>query len=154
MMLSELKYEVESWNVVDEMLGAWRLLRPQTSSRGVTIGRLVAMRVGDTGPFFLGKVSALSQEPEGVVATATLFPGKPEPVPARAGDARNRANAQWSPGFKLPALENLKVPATLVVGAGVAGRGRGVEVWEGEPKEKTVEDVVDHGTDFDRVAYF
>ena len=154
MMVSELKFEVESWTVVDEMLGAWRLLRPQTSSRGVTIGRLVAMRAGDTGPFFVGKVSALSQEPEGVVATVTLFPGKPEAIPARAGDARNRANAQWSPGFKLPALEKAKVPASLVVGAGVAGRGRGVEVWEGEPKEKTVEDVLDHGTDFDRVSYF
>ena len=154
MMLSELKFDVENWNVVDEMLGSWRLVRPPTSSRGITIGRLVAMRVGDAGPFFLGKVSALSQEPEGVVATITLFPGKPEAVPARAGDARNRANAQWSPGFKLPALEKAKVPASLVVGAGVSARGRGVEVWEGEPKEKTVEDVLDHGTDFDRVAYF
>ena len=154
MMLSELKYEVDNWSVVDEMLGAWRVLRPQTSSRGLTIGRLVAMRVGDAAPVLLGKVSALSLEPEGVIATITLFPGKPEAVPARAGDARNRASAQWSPGFKLPALEKAKVPASLVVGAGVAGRGRGVEVWEGEPREKTVEEVLDHGTDFDRVSYF
>ena len=154
MMLSELKFEVENWGVVDEMLGAWRLTRPPTSSRGMTIGRLVAMRVGDTGPFFLGKVSALSQEGDKVVATITLFPGKPEAVPARAGDARNRANAQWSAGFRLPALEKAKVPASLVVAAGVAARGRGVEVWDGGPKEHTVEEVLDHGTDFDRVSYF
>jgi hypothetical protein len=154
MMLSELKFEVENWNVVDELLGSWRLLRPPTSSRGVTIGRLVAMRTGDTGPFLVGKVSALSQEPEGVIVTVTLFPGKPEAFPARAGDARNRVNAHWSPAFKLPALEKAKVPASLVVAAGVAGRGRGVEIWEGEPSEKTVEEVLDHGTDFDRVSYF
>jgi hypothetical protein len=34
MMLGELNYSVESWDVVDEMLGAWRLKRPATSSRG------------------------------------------------------------------------------------------------------------------------
>ena len=155
MMLSELNYTVENWGVVDEMLGAWRLTRPPTSSRGMTIGRLVAMRVGDTGPFFLGKVSALSQEGDKVVATVTLFPGKPECVPARAGDARNRSNAQWSPGFRLPGLEKAKVPPTLVVGSNVAARGRGVEIWDaGAPKEHTVEEVLDHGTDFDRVSYF
>jgi hypothetical protein len=155
MMLSELHYTVENWGVVDEMLGAWRLTRPPTSSRGMTIGRLVAMRVGDSAPFFLGKVSALSQEGDKVVATVTLFPGKPEAIPARAGDARNRANAQWSPGFRLPGLEKAKVPPTLVVGTNVAARGRGVEVWEaGAPKEHTVEEVLDHGTDFDRVSYF
>jgi hypothetical protein len=75
-------------------------------------------------------------------------------VPARAGDARNRANAQWSPGFRLPGLEKAKVPPTLVVAANVAARGRGVEIWTGEPREHTVEEVLDHGTDFDRVSYF
>ena len=153
-MVGDLNYQVEGWGVVDEMLGAWRLMRPSTSSRGLTIGRLVAMRVGDTAPFFLGKVSALSQEPEGVIATVTLFPGKPEAIPVRAGDARNRANAQWSQGFRLPAIEKAKLPASMVVGAGVAGRGRGVEVYDGGPREHTVEEILDHGTDFDRVAYF
>jgi hypothetical protein len=155
MMVGELNYTHESWGVVDEMLGAWRLARPPTSSRGMSIGRLVAMRVGDTAPFFLGKVSALSQEGDKVVATVTLFPGKPECIPARAGDARNRSNAQWSPAFRLPGLEKAKVPPALVVATNVAARGRGVEVWEGgAPKEHTVEDVLDHGTDFDRISYF
>ena len=87
--------------------------------------------------------------------SVTVFPGKPEPLPARAGDARNRASAQWSPAFKLPGLEKARLPATLVVGSNVAARGRGVEVWEaGGAKEHTVEEVLDHGTDFDRVSYF
>jgi cyclic-di-GMP-binding protein len=159
MMLSEHNYTVESWGVVDEMLGAWRIARPPTSSRGVTIGRLVAMRVGDAGPFFLGKLSALSQEGDKVVATVTLFPGKPEAVPVRASDARNRANAQWSHGFRLAGLEKAKLPPSMVVGTNVAARGRGIEVWEGppltgRPKECTVEEILDHGTDFDRITFF
>jgi hypothetical protein len=159
MMVSEYNFSVENWAVVDEMMGAWRLQRPQTSSKGVAIGRLVAMRIGDTAPFFLARVSALSQETDGkLIATITLFPGRPEPVPVRAADARNRANAQWSVGFRLPALERIKIPASIVVGVRVASRGRGVEIWEGgaegKGRECTVEEIIDHGTDYDRITVF
>src|SRR5207253_1224854 len=33
MMVSDQKFTVEPWGVIDEMLGAWRLLRPSTASR-------------------------------------------------------------------------------------------------------------------------
>jgi hypothetical protein len=155
MMVADYSTATENWGVVDEMLGAWRLQRPPTSSRGVAIGRLVAMRPGDTGPYFLGRVSALAQETDGrLVATVTLFPGKPSPVPVRAADARNRASAQWGIGFRLPAMERIKVASSMVVPSGVASRGRGLELWEDAPKECTVEDILDHGTDFDRITTF
>jgi hypothetical protein len=155
MMASDFSGALENWGVVDEMMGAWRLQRPPTSSRGVAIGRLVAMRVGDAAPFFLGRVSALAQETDGrLIATITLFPGKPVPVPVRAADARNRANAQWTVGFRLPGLERIKIAPSMVVPSNVAQRGRGIEVWEGAAKESTVEDILDRGTDFDRIAVF
>jgi hypothetical protein len=155
MMVSDYNFALESWGVIDEMMGAWRLQRPPTSSKGVAIGRLVAMRATDTGPFFLGRVSALAQETDGrLIATITLFPGRPEPIPVRAADARNRANPQWGVGFRLPALERIKIAASLVVASGVASRGRGIEIWDGGPKESTVEEVLDRGTDFDRITIF
>lgn len=157
MMVSEHNFTVENWGVIDEMMGAWRLQRPQTSSKGIAIGRLVAMRVGDAAPFFLGRVSALAQETDGrLVATVTLFPGRPEPVPVRAADARNRPNAQWSPGFRLPPLERIKVAGSLVVPSGMASRGRGVDVYApgGATKESTVDEVLDRGTDFDRISTY
>ena len=155
MMVSDHNFTLESWGVIDEMMGAWRLQRPQTSSKGVAIGRLVAMRVGDTAPFYLGRVSALAQETDGrLVATITLFPGRPEPIPVRAADARNRASAQWGAGFRLPGLERIKIATSLVVASGVASRGRGIEVWDKGPKESTVEEVLDRGTDFDRITVF
>jgi hypothetical protein len=151
MMMGELNFTVEQWGVIDEMLGAWRLLRPPTASKGVAIGRLVAMRLGDTAPFYLGEVSALVQETDGkVVITVTLFPGRPEPIAVRAGDARNRANAQWVQGFRLPPLDKLHIPASIVVPGGMAIRGRGVEIWADGAKEATVYEVLSHGTDFDR----
>ena len=156
MMVSDYSAAQESWEVVDEMMGAWRLRRPATSSRGVVIGRLVAMRMGDAAPWFLGRVSALAQETDGrLTATVTLFMGKPTPVPVRAADARNRANAQWGPGFRLPGLEKVKIAPSVVVPSNMAQRGRGIELWEdGAGRETTVEDVLDRGTDFDRISTF
>jgi hypothetical protein len=156
LMMGDLNFAVEQWGVIDEMLGAWRLQRPPTASKGVAIGRLVAMRLGESAPLFLGEVSALVQETDGkIVITVRLFPGRPEAVAVRAADARHRQNAQWTQGFRLPALEKLNIPASLVVPGSMALRGRGVEVWsEAGPKEATVYEVLDHGSDFDRVTVF
>ena len=156
MMVSDYNFSVENWAVIDEMMGAWRLQRPSSSSKSVAIGRLVAMRSGDTAPFYLARVSALSQETNGnLVATITLFPGRPEPVPVRAADSRNRDTAKWGVGFRLPALERIKIPASIVVGNRVAQRGRGIALWDdGEIKESTVYEVLDRGTDFDRITIF
>ncbi len=154
-MVADHNYSVEPWPVADEMLGAVRVQRPQTSSRGVAIGRLVAVRLGDTAPFFLGTMSELVTETDGrIIATINLFPGKPVPIAVRASDARNRASAQWVQGFRLPALEKINIPGTLVVPSGMGTRGRGVHTWEEGMKESTVEEIVDHGSDFDRITIF
>lgn len=155
MATTERPVTVEAWTVIDEMRGAWRLQRPPTSSRGVSIGRIVAMRAGDTAPFFLGMLSALVQETDGrLIVTVTLFPGKPEPIAVRPADARNRASTRWSEGFRLPEMEKLHAPASLVVPSGMAQRGRGIEVWAGEPRESTVYEILDRGADFDRITIF
>jgi hypothetical protein len=154
-MVAEFNYTVEGWTLVEEMLGAVRVQRPATASKGVAIGRLVAIRMGDTGPFYLGALSELTSETDGrIIATVTIFPGKPEPVALRAGDARNRANAQWVQGLRLPALEKLNIPACLVVPGAMGTRGRGIELWSGGARECTVEEVLQRGADFDRVTTF
>ena len=154
-MVAQHNYTVESWPVVDEMLGAVRVQRAATASRGVGIGRLAAMRMGDTAPFYLAWVSELVQETDGrIIATLTILPGRPEPIAVRAGDVRNRANAQWVQGFRLPALEKIKIPSTVVVPSPLGTRGRGIEVWEGAAKEHTVEELLQRGTDFDRATVF
>src|SRR4051812_6879041 len=152
MMVSEFTATAETWGVIDEMLGAWRLQRPSNATKGLAIGRLLAMRLQPGAPFFLGMVSALVQETDGrVVITALLFPGKPDPVAVRA-DSRGRAPGKWQEGFRLPALPRLHVPASLVVPSGLASRGRSVEMWEAGPQRKDVAAVLERGTDFDRIA--
>ncbi|HUP29353.1 MAG TPA: hypothetical protein VM122_04200, partial [Usitatibacter sp.] len=154
MMVAEHSFTAESWGVIDEMLGAWRLVRPANASRGVAIGRLMVMRPADTSPYFLGMVSALVQETDGrVVITVTLFPGRPEPVAVRGADfSRSRTSTKWLEGFRLAPLEKLRVPASLVLPSGVAAAGRGIEVWEnGAAKQAMVAEIIERGSDFDRV---
>ncbi len=155
-MVAEFNYTVENWTAIDEGLGSVRAQRPTTASRGVGIRRLAALRMGDTGPFFLAMVNELTQETDGkIVASLTLFPGKPEAIAVRAGDLRNRASAQWVPGFKLPALEKAQIPASIIVASPHGTRGRGIEIWtDGVSKESTIEDLLIRGTDFDRATIF
>lgn len=155
--LSDHNFVTEDWGVIDEMLGAFRLMRPNNASKGVAIGRVVAMRLGPKSPFYLGVIHALVQENDGrIVITVNVLPGRPEPIAARAGDSRNRgAGNPWVQAFRLPAIERLGVPETLVVPSGLAGRGRGVEIWrDGESKEATVYEVLERGGDFDRITVF
>jgi hypothetical protein len=153
LMVAEHSHTVEQWGVIDEMLGAWRLLRPAGALRGVAIGRVLAMRLGDVAPFFLGMVSALVEETDGRIGiTVTLFPGRPEPIAVRGADfSRSRTSTKWVEGFRLPAMERMHVAASLVMPSGIAAAGRGLEVWEEGPKQATVAEMLDRGSDFDRV---
>jgi hypothetical protein len=155
-MVAEFNYTVENWAALDEGLGNVRAQRPSTASKGVGIRRLAALRMGDTGAFFLAMVNELTQETDGkIAATLTIFPGKPEAIAVRAGDLRNRASAQWVPGFRLPALEKAQIPSTIIVPSPHGTRGRGIEIWtDGAPKESTIEDLLLRGTDFDRATVF
>lgn len=150
--LGEMNFVLDEWGVIDEMLGAWRLMRPGDAKRGAGIGRLVAIRLAPGGAFLLGSITALSQETDGhIVATVTLFPGKPEPVAVRP-DSRGRAMAKWVEGFRLPALPRLNIPESVVVPTGLVARGRSVELWEGEARTRNTGALLLRGADFDRVA--
>ena len=150
--IADYNFVLEGWGIVEESLGAWRLLRPANASRGVGLGRVVAVRVGAGAPWFLGVVRALVQETDGrIEITAGLLPGKPEAVAVRASDLRSRQAASWTQAFRLPALERLGIPESFVVPSGLASRGRGIELWRGEAKETSVREVLERGADFDRV---
>lgn len=150
-MMVEHNYAVEPWSVVEEMPGVWRLQRPASAAKGVAVGRLAAIRFAETGPFYLATVAGVRQEMDGrIEATFALFPGRPEPIIVRGTDARQRPTP-WMQAFRLPALERLQIPASIVVAPGIAGRGRAIEIWE-TSRPATVQQVLDRGADFDRVV--
>jgi cyclic-di-GMP-binding protein len=139
-------FTVEPWDVVEEAVDSVRLRRRASANRSVAIGRVVALRRGDTGPLMVGAVRGIWNEPGGMVMSVATFPGRPEPIAVRG------SNPAWVQGVVLPAVDKLGVPRSLLVPSGVAFRGRPVFAWEGEAKQAKIVDILERGTDFDRVT--
>ena len=152
MLGAEKRVTAEAWPVVDESPGFVRLERPANAAKPVGVGRIVGIRLGDAGDFYVGMVSEIGQEDDGKVhATVMIFPGKPQPIAVRA--TRTRAADTWQPALRLPALEKLHVEGSLVVPATLGTRGRALEIWEdGEAQQAVVRTLLARGHDFDRVV--
>jgi hypothetical protein len=152
---AEFNYGSETWPVVDESRGQLRVLRPANSTRGVAIGRLVGVRLGKAGEFYLSVVRELAEETPGhFTVTLALLPGKPEAISVRSNDGKVRS-ATYTQGFRLPPMESLGTPETLIVPSNLSPRGRSIDIYHqghGSAKPVTVVDFVERGTDFDRVT--
>ena len=153
---AEFNYGTETWGIVDESRGYLRMLRPANSSHGVAIGKLVGIQSGKQDGFYLGVVRELSEELDGTIhATLAMLPGKPEAISVRSADNRHRGGGHYVQGFRLPPMDSLKIPETLVVPAAFAQRARGIDIFHaghGSPKMVKLLDFVERGVDFDRVT--
>ncbi|HEX9392882.1 MAG TPA: hypothetical protein VF928_16340 [Usitatibacteraceae bacterium] len=154
---ADFNYGTETWRIIDESRGAFRMMRPANSPRGVGIGKLIGMKVGKQGAFYLGVIREIIEESEGNIAvTIAMLPGKPEATAVRASDAAAvRSNATYTQGFRLPPMDALKIPETLIVPSGLAQKGRGIDIYHpdhGSPKEVKLIDFIERGADFDRVT--
>ena len=153
---ADFNYGTETWRIIDESRGAFRVMRPANSPRGVAIGKLIGMKVNKHGAFYLGVIREISEETEGnITVTIAMLPGKPQAVAVRAGDAAGRGNASYTQGFRMPPMEALKISESLIIPSGIAHRGRGIDIYHpdhGSAKQVMLGDFVERGVDFDRVT--
>lgn len=153
---AEFNYGTEAWGIVDESRGYLRMLRPANSSHGVAIGKLIGIKIGKRDAFYLSVVRELAEELDGVIyATVAMLPGKPEATAVRSADHRARGGGSYVQGFRLPPMDSLRIPETLVVPAAFAQRGRGIDIYHpehGTAKEVRLIDFFERGLDFDRVT--
>ncbi len=152
---ADFNYGTETWGVVDESRGHVRLLRPSNSAHGIAIGKLVGIKIGTQENFFLGVVRELVEELNGsIFATISMLPGKPEATTVRSSDTRSRV-PNYVQGFRLPPMEALKIPETLLVPSNLSHLGRGIDIFHqghGSPKEVKVAEFIERGLDFDRIT--
>jgi hypothetical protein len=152
---AEYNYGTESWGIIDETRGSYRLLRPANSSHSLAIGRILGVKVGKQDGFYLGVVRELVEDLDGAIhVTLNMMPGKPEATSVRGPDDHHKAGS-YVQGFRLAPMPALKIPETLVVPAGLAHVGRGIDIFHpghGSPKEVRVVEFVERGADFDRVT--
>jgi hypothetical protein len=145
-MVAAPSFTVDPWSVLDETVDSIRLKRGASSRKSVAVGRVLALRLGDSAPFMLAVVRSIAIDAEGFVITVGTFPGRPEPTAVRGG------NPAWAQGLILPAIEKLNLPRTILVPTGTAHRGRPMHFWKEGDNTAKVHEILERGMDFDRVV--
>ena len=132
-------FTADGWDVVGESDDGLRLRRRASATRTVAVGKLVAVRLGDTGPFQIGAIRSLHDEGERLEMTVELFPGAAKATAARGAKT-------WGPAIALG------TDGAFVLPTGSAFRGRSLFVWKGQAAELKVQEIVERGADFERVT--
>ena len=145
---------LEQWSINDETAQGLRMLRPAGApGKRYSHGQLVGVKPADAKHFFLGQVRWLMSAKNGDLhAGVKLLPGMPNPVSVR-GTGLNATTDQWAPALALGAVQALNAPPALVIPSGWFKPKRVIEIFtEGTARVRLLE-VMERGTDFERVTY-
>jgi len=144
---------VEDWGMLDQSSGGLRMTRALKLEGGrIGVGQLVAVQPTGASGLLLGVVRWAQIVGDCLAAGIQLIPGKPSPIAVRVTGAM-AVKEPYKPGFLLPPVETLKIPASIVLPLGSFKPERIMETWtataSGEVKLKAV---LDRGADFERAA--
>ena len=147
-------YLLENWQIEDESAQGLRMLRRAgTTGRRMAHGQLVGVRVADAKSFRLGQVRWLMATGRGDLACGVkLLPGLPLAAAVR-GTGLNAVDEKYVQAMALAAVPALNAPATLVLASGWFRPKRVLEAAMHKPQRVRLLEVLERGTDFERVAY-
>jgi cyclic-di-GMP-binding protein len=147
-------FVIEEWRLEDESAQGLRMVRPAGSSgKRYAHGQLVAVRPADAKSFLLGQVRWLMGADNGDVhAGVKLLPGLPSGAAVRA-TGLNVQSDKYLPALALSAVAALNSPASLVLPAGWFKPKRVIEVYTRSLQRVALTEVIERGSDFERVAY-
>lgn len=145
---------LEHWRLQDESsIGLKMLRRARDPGRRMAHGQLVGVRPVDGKGFQLGQVRWLMGTDAGdLVCGVKLLPGLALAAAVR-GTGVNVATERYSQAIALAAVPALKAPPTLVVPPGWFKPKRVIEAAIGKPMRLRLLEVIERGTDFERLAY-
>ena len=145
---------IEDWGMMDQSNGGLRVARPLRQAGGrLALGQLVAIQPGGSPGLVLGVVRWAQVGTDQLSVGIKLFPGKPAPIALR-GTGVMAGSEPFHPGFVLPPVETLGVPASLVLPPGSFKPIRILEIWHsGQSSRFKLRDVLDRGSDFERVTF-
>jgi hypothetical protein len=150
---AQIGYTIENWAVADESVGGFRLLRFGTGVR-IEHGQLLGLRPPDGERFLLCQVSWLMYLASGALMVGVyVLPGAAQPIAVRQIGLGLAHSDRYERAFLMPAMPALKQVATLVLPRGWFQPGRVVEIYTDRRIELRLNELLNHGTDFDRVSY-
>jgi hypothetical protein len=145
---------VEQWQLEDESAQGLKMRRHAGSpGRRMVQGQLVGVRPADAKSFQLGQARWLLATDAGeLVCGVKLLPGLPLAAAVR-GTGVNATDEKYTQAIALAAVPALKAPPTLVLAPGWFRPKRVIEAAIQKPMRVRLLEVLERGTDFERVAY-
>jgi hypothetical protein len=147
-------YVIEQWQIEDQSAQGLRMVRAAAQGgKRLAHGQLVGVRPADGKQFMLAQVRWLMAADNGDLHIGVkLIPGLPTPLAVRP-TGLNVQQESWMPALALGAAPALNSPASLVLASGLYKPKRVIEIHaEASPRVRLTE-VLERGTDFERVAY-
>jgi hypothetical protein len=145
---------LESWEIEDESPQGLKMIRRAASTgKRYSHGMLVGVKPANSKNFMLGQVRWLVQNDVGdLYAGIRLLPGLPAATAARP-TGLNVTGAKYVQAISLTSVAALNAPPSLVLPSGWFKPKRVIEVYvEGHVKVRLTE-IIDRGSDYERVAY-
>jgi hypothetical protein len=145
---------LEHWQLEDESAQGLKMVRRAGNpGKRMAHGQLVGVRPADGKNFQLGQVRWLMATNAGDLHCGVrLLPGVPIAAVVRAIGV-NVAEEKYVQAFALAAVPALNAPPTLVTAAGWFKPKRVIEAAIHKPLRVRLLEVVERGTDFERLSY-
>jgi hypothetical protein len=145
---------LEQWNIGDESLGGFRLVRPEQAASGrFFLQQLAAVRPSDSRTFILCTVRWLSvSENYDLRLGARAMPGIQQGLAIRATGLKGYSE-KLVPGLALPAVSALQTPPSVIIPIGWYRPKRVLELYTDKSEQMLLSALLERGHDFDRCTY-
>ena len=146
---------LEHWQIADESEQGLRTVRRAGNpGKRFAHGQLVGVRPADSKSFMLAQVRWLMQGDNGDMhAGLRLLAGEPRPVAVRPVGVNVSAAEKYVQAIVLEGVSSLGVAPTLVLPVGWFRPRRVIEAYFDKPVRLRLNEMVERGVDFERVAY-
>ena len=154
--LVKLGYPLEDWVIRNESATGAGLIRNSESGERLRCRQLVALRPDNAQYFTLGAIAWSQVNLSGKLQLGIKYlPGRPEPVRIHILSINPSTSKIVAPAFVLPALPQLKIPASLIVPRDWFVPKRMLELNYPDGKSQAVQlgISVERGMDYERVSF-
>lgn len=150
----QLGYAKESWDVLDQSVAGFRLIRQAGESR-VEHRQLLGVCPSPGESMLIAEVSWLQYQRTGALTVGvSMMPGPPTAIPVKLlSNDRSGAREQYRLGFLIPGVLALKTDPSLIVPAGWYMADRRIEVHAEKPWTARMVKLVSRGSNFDRINF-
>ncbi len=152
----QLGYSFESWRIENESLMGVKVLRDERQGERIGVHQLVAVQPRDTNTFLIGQVSWIVVTLSGQLRMGIqYFPGIALPISIQSKGLNNILTDRGVAALALPAVPELKSPASLIVPREFFRANHLAEITNIDGKIQTVKlgFSVLKGIDFERVSF-